>query len=361
MPRTWSGGTRVSNSRTAALVVAVLVVSLCPSVKGEGASAPASIGLVARGCGADLREVRELADRLGVELAKVRIEARETPPLVEVSTSCTAVESVTFRDGDSTQTRPVSLDDIAPELRPVALAVLTAEFLRSIWATPAAPVPLAAEASNASPPPESAPPPTAAAPTPAPAPSVPPIPPPRAPEDHPARDHKEDRRPEPNRRLHVGAGALVRAFANPGTLLLGGELSLVGPVVFAGVNAAGGSGDDLLGQVSVGVVALTLGGRWKLARSGGVTWWGVAAADIGWSWASAIPADPRSPLTSSGAMFGALTLGPELDIPLSGSFGLALGIRAGAARGIVATADHREVAGAQGFTLSTTATITYEL
>jgi hypothetical protein len=131
--------------------------------------------------------------------------------------------------------------------------------------------------------------------------------------------------------------------------------------VFAGVNAAGGSKDDLLGRITVGVVSVTLGGRLRFARSGRATWWGAAAADVGWSWASAIPADPRSPLNSSGAIFGALTLGPELDIPLAGPFGFAMGIRAGAARGIVATADHRQVAGAQGFTVSSTATIRYEL
>jgi hypothetical protein len=354
----------VSNSRTAAALVTALALSVARSVRGADSSAPpVSIGVVTRGCGVDLPEVRELSDRLGVELAPVRIEARSTPPLLEVSTTCTNVEALSFLDGDSSRTRPVSLEDVAPELRPVALAVLAAEFLRSIWATPqtagaadAATTPATAEAGIVAPSPAAttvAQAPTAAA-TPAPATPV-------APREPPTKDGAEHRRPDASKDTRLGAGPLFRYFTSGASILGGAELSVAPRPLFVAANAAFGRAQDSLGRISLGVVAGSLGGRLPLARTNQLRWWGAAAVDVGWSWATATPADAASSPRSSGTVFAALTLGPELDVPIDGGFGLTLSLRAGAARGVVATADGRQVAGAQGFTLSSSAVVHYAL
>jgi hypothetical protein len=339
-----------------ALVAAVgLFVSRPARGEGPGA-APVSIGVVARGCGADLREVRELPDRLGMELAPVQVEARSTPPLLEVSTSCTAVESVSFLDGNGTHTRPLSLEDVAPELRPVALAVLAAEFLRSIWATPqsSGAVNTSAPAAPAEAAPASASTAVVAKPPPAPPPAV-------APPDHPTKDHAGQRRPEQSKGVRFGAGALLRYFPSSGSVLGGPELSLTGSPLFVAANATFGSAEDPLGTISLGVVAGTLGARLPFAKSSAVALSGAAAVDFGWSWATAMPGYDSSLPRSTGTAFAALTLGPELDIPIAGAFGLTLSLRAGAARGVVATADGRQIAGAQGFTLSSSAVVHYAL
>jgi len=83
--------------------------------------------------------------------------------------------------------------------------------------------------------------------------------------------------------------------------------------------------------------------------------------DLGWTWADATPTNPESFPRSTETFFAAFTLGPELDIPIDGRFGVTLGIRAGAARGVAATADGRQIAGTQGFTLSSSAIVHYAL
>jgi hypothetical protein len=319
---------------------------------------------VTRGCGVDLREVRELSDRLGVELAPVRIEARSTPPLLEVSTTCTNVESVSFLDGSSLRTRPVSLEDVAPELRPVALAVLAAEFLRSIWATPqssgaaeAATTPATAATAIVAAPPAATT--VAQTPTPTPTPATAPA---VAPREPPTKDAAEHRPPERSKGARLGAGPLFRYFTSGASILGGGELSVAPPPLFIAANAAFGRGQDSLGRISLGVVAGSFGGRLPLARTNQLRWWGAAAVDVGWSWATATPAEVAASLPrSTGTVFAAFTLGPELDVPIDGAFGLTLSLRAGAARGVVATADGRQVAGAQGFTLSSSAVVHYAL
>ena len=340
-----------------ALVAALGFFVSRPARAADPGASPATIGVLSRGCGAELREVRELPDRLGVELAPVRVEARSTPPLLEVSTSCTAVESVSFLDGDALRTRPVSLEDVAPELRPVALAVLAAEFLRSIWATPqSAAAPEAAATSPAPTDVATAPPAPPAPPTPAP-PAATPV----APPEHPTKDHAGQRRPERSRGVRLGAGALLRYFPSTGSALWGPEMSLAASPLFVAANAAFGRAEDALGTISLGVVAGSFGARLPFAQSSAVTWAGTAAVDFGWSWATATPGYDSSLPRSTGTAFAALTLGPELDIPIAGAFGLTLGLRAGAARGVVATADGRQIAGAQGFTLSSSAVVHYAL
>jgi hypothetical protein len=312
---------------------------------------------MALGCGANLPEVRELSDLLGVELAPVRVERRSTTPLLEVSTTCTSVDSVTLLDGDSLKTLPVSLEDVAPELRPVALAVLTAEFLRSIWGAPAS----SSDAEPSEPP--------AAANAPAAVPSPPAVvekapvaaaPSPPASQDLPTKDGAKHRPPQKSREPRLGAGALVRYFAGPGSILGGGELSFGGPPFFTAVNATFGSANDSLGRISLGIVAACVGVRLSLAKTNQTTWWLATAGEFGWTWASGTSTSARM-ATSTDTFFAALTLGPELDIPVDDRLSVTFGVRAGAARGVVGNADGREVGGTQGFTLSSNAVLHYAL
>jgi hypothetical protein len=136
---------------------------------------------------------------------------------------------------------------------------------------------------------------------------------------------------------------------------------MAGPPLFVAANAAFGSARDSLGEISLGVVAASLGARLPLAQSSETIWWAAAAVDLGWSWAAATPTKFESLPRSTETFFAAFTLGPELDMPVGGGFGVTLGIRAGAARGVAATADGRQVAGTQGFTLSSSAIVHYAL
>ena len=153
----------------------------------------------------------------------------------------------------------------------------------------------------------------------------------------------------------------MRYFPDTKSAFWGPELSLAAAPLFVAANATFGGYEEPLGTISLGVVAGTFGARLPFAQSGAMTLSGAAAIDFGWSYAAAIPTLPTSLPPSTGTAFAALTLGPELDIPIAGAFSLTLSIRAGAARGVVATADGRQVASAQGFTVSSSATLRYAL
>jgi hypothetical protein len=344
-----------------------LAVAASCAARGGFAAEPAaseSIGVVASGCGASLPEVRELPDHLGVELAPRRFEPRSAPRSIEVATSCTAVESVTWRDGNTTRTRAVSLEDVAPELRPVTLAVLTSEFLRSIWATPAT-----AEASStaALPPEAETTPATTATAAPATA-TPPPVVKPKTPTPEkeatdaapPAADRGRARVPALGG-FGLGVGGMIRWFASPGTLLAGGELVADTSRFFASLSAVGGDNPDQLGHVTLGVAAGSLGGRLPLLQMHRATLSAIAVVELGLTWASARTPQPEIDAGSTKNFFAAFGVGPELRISLARSLDLALGVRAGAARGLRITGDERDVATSQGFTLVSIAGLRYTL
>ena len=331
-----------------------------------------SIGVVVHGCGTSLREVRELPDRLGVELAPHRFELGTAAPLVELGTSCTAVESVTFRDGATTRTRSVSLDDVAPALRPVALAVLTAEFLRSIWASPgatqardSAPLSVSGDAVTASN--VTAPTTEAQAPATAPPAANAAVPPstkktesPAAPATAPTADRGGGRSTPPaGAGLSIGAGGIMRYFTRPSTLLAGGELVADTPHFFVALNVVGGANSDRLGRVTLGVAAAAFGGRLPIFELNRATLSAVGVGELGYTWATA--SAPRAEIDSSstGNFFASLTAGPELLLSPAHAFDLLLDARMGVSRGLRITGDQRDIAATQGFTICSTAQVRY--
>jgi hypothetical protein len=357
--------------------LALVACCLVRAIPGNGApAAPLAVAVVANGCGRGLPEVRELPERLAVELAPVRVDP-EAELVLQVATNCTDVEQLTLRPrGSAARTRPVSLADVAPALRAVALAVLTAEFLRSSWSNPGAPdneaPPLPGSAAPEPPPsPES----TAsfALPEPAlPAPAssaAPPVPPESklaaAPPAHPAVDHGASGLSGPVRRWELGADGLLRWFSHPASLLLGGELSLNRVPWLVSINVAAGSAvgvvsrasppGGFLGSVAFGVAALSGGARLPFARTGSARWYGVGLGEVGFTWGSAASAGSNVMVGSTWAAFLALMIGPELDVPLSRRLDLTLGIRGGVARGLSITADGRAIAGTQGMALASSA------
>jgi hypothetical protein len=355
------------NSATRALlgIPLALLVAGVPR-RAMALAPPGSLGVVVHGCGGDLREVRELPERLAVELAPARVKAGATP-VVDVATSCTAVESVTFHYGELTRTRRVSLEDVAPALRPVALAVLTAEFLRSIWETPedvgvTAPLPAPDPAPSVTP--DAAPLPTSDAARPVtpdakPAEKVPTVvtraatvaPSPASPVSN-RRDRAEPTHGASRKRgsVQLGADAVARYFPDPTTLLAGAGISVGIRPFFSAVDVSAGSNQVSLGGIALGVAAVSFGGRLRIAELYQTTLYAAAALELGYSWASATGIGSAS----ARDVFAAVGAGPELALSVTPAFDVVLGVRAGVARGMLVTADSRRSATTQGFTVTST-------
>ncbi len=357
----------MSSGRGAAAGIALAAMCVSGTGSTEPSAAPMSIGVSAVGCGAGLREVQELADRLSVELAPVRIERRTTPPLLEVVTSCTAVESVTWRSHEVALTRPVSLADVAPDLHAVALAVVSAEFLRSIWATPVART-ASAEAASSEPASTEA---SAAELATAPiasaaaleiaAPTASAVPPARAPIPAVADQPVSRRRRAPSTGPHLGASGLVLLFASPASLLGGGDLSFDASHLFASAKMLFGREHDGLGDVTLGIAALSLGDRFTIVDSVHTVWSVVGAVDLGYTWGDARGAGADIHARSTRTFFASLAVGPQLEYSLGRDLSLVVGVRGGFARGLSITADRREITGTQGLLLESGAGFRYAL